>query len=92
MWGGAGAARSDDTTVNDTLIFGSDTIQLHRNREMGSVSPSREQAGIMQYSGRGADGGEPASDLVLSQYKLKHPRIGAQMFHPGSTRQKDTIE
>ena len=59
---------------------------------MGGIAPAGEQAGVVEHSGRGADGREPAAGGVLPEDESADARIGAEMGDAGAAGQKDAVK
>lgn len=87
----SGAAGSEQTAVSHDSFCREDAGQLICHGEMCGVTPPRQQTGIMQHGGRGADGGEPAIRCVIPSRECPHPRIGAQVTHTWAARQKQAV-
>lgn len=90
--GGAGAAGSEQLAVGDDAFARENVGQFGRDGKVRGVAAAREEAGIMEYRGRGADGREPATRAGLVQHEGAHAGIGAEVFHAGAAGQEDAIE
>ncbi len=89
--GGAGAARGEDFAVGDGALGGKDGGEFTGDARVGGVTTSGEQAGVVQHGGRGANGGEPGTGLVVLEHEGAHTRVGTEAGDAGTAGEEKGI-
>jgi len=90
--GGACTARSDEPVVHDNAFICEDRRELACNREMRGVASAGEQTGIVEYGGRGTDGGDPSTGRGILLDEGAHAGIGTEEFHSWTTGKEEHVE
>ena len=62
------------------------------HRKMRGIALAHEQTRVVQHGGRRADRREPATRRGLTQRQRTNARIGTEVFHPGTAREKQAVE
>lgn len=89
---GASAARGGDFAVRDGALIGKNRRELACDRKVSRIAPAGEESGVLEHSGSGTDGRQPAAGGMLGADNLAYARVGPKEFHAGSAGQENEIE
>lgn len=90
--GGARASGREDAAVGHGAFIGEEGGEFGGDGEVRGVAASGKQACVVQHGGSGADGGEPASGVVVGEHGGANARIGAKEFYAGTAGEEEEIE